>query len=170
MTYYASAEDFATLYPDESAGTFERYAFDAQRAIDDATMTIDGTKKLRVAFPTDEEDAETVRRCMCAVVFQLSKIDEARAAATAAGTYVATESGYHAGTIRSISAGGESITFGDDSGTESDIAAAAKSQSAAKQYIAGIIRGYFAGTRDGNGVNLLYGGFYPGRRQCLGEQ
>lgn len=165
MTYYASAEDFSELYPNASADAYQRFAWEAQRKLDNATLTVDGVKKLQVAFPESEDDAETVRRCMCAVINSLAQIDAAEAAANAASGYVETEGGYHSANVRSISAGGESITFGTDAAAEGEIARAAKSESAKKKYITGVIEEYFRGVTDANGVNLLYGGAYP-RRFC----
>lgn len=164
MEYYATQEEFASLYPNASENAYTRFAWDAQRMLDNATSTVDGVKKLKVAFPESEEDAETVVRCMCAVINALDEVDAAKAAANAAGTYVNTDNGYVTAGIRSISAGGESITYGVDSGAETDVLRAAKSGSALKQYVYGIIETYLRGAADANGVNLLYGGCYPVRR------
>ena len=133
MTYYASAEDFAGLYPNASADAYTRFAWEAQKRIDNATLTVDGVKKLQVAFPDNEDDAEAVRRCMCAVINALSQIDAAEAAANAASGYVATGDGFHSANVRSISAGGESITFGADTAAEGEVARAAKSEGAKKE-------------------------------------
>lgn len=163
IQYYASAEDFAELYPNASADAYERFAWDAQKAIDNATLTVDGVKKLRIAYPEREDDAEAVRRCMCALINTLSLIDAAEAAANAASGYVETSDGYHSANVRSISAGGESITFAADAAAESEVTRAAKSEGAKRKYITGVIERYLRGACDANGVNLLYGGAYPRR-------
>lgn len=160
MEMYATAEKFAQLYPSAPSGTYERFAWDAQKALDNITTTVDGVKKLRIAFPTDEDDAEAVQRAFCAVVDALRQIADAQAAATAASGYVQTEGGYVSGGIRSISAGGESITYGVDASAETDITRAAKSAAATKSYIRELIEGYLRGARDDNGINLLYSGAY----------
>lgn len=165
MEMYATAEKFAQLYPSAPNETYERYAWDAQKALDNATTTVDGVKKLRVAFPTDEDDAEAVQRAFCAVVNALREIDDAKTAATAASGYVQTEGGYVSGAIRSISAGGESISYGADASAETDITRAAKSTGATKNYLRELIEGYLRGAKDDNGINLLYGGSYQ-RRWC----
>lgn len=166
MEMYVTAERFAQLYPSAPSDAYTRFAWDAQRYIDNATMTVDGVKKLQYAFPTDEDDAEAVQRCMCAVINALAEVDAARTAVNAAGGYVETESGYRSANVKSISAGGESITYGSDSSSESDVAKAARSNGELKTYVLSIIENYLRGTRDDNGVNLLYGGRYPVGRWC----
>ena len=39
MIYYASAEDFAGLYPNASADAYTRFAWEAQKRIDNARTT-----------------------------------------------------------------------------------------------------------------------------------
>lgn len=162
MEYYATKAEFTSLYPNARSDAYDRFAWDAQRYIDNATTTLDGVKKLVVAFPTDEDDAETVKRCECALINALDEVDAIRQAATAASSYVSTGSGYVSQGIRSISAGGESITYGADAGAETDEVRAAKSASSLKQFAYSIIESYLRGVQDANGVNLLYGGCYPG--------
>lgn len=159
MDYYVTAEEFAELYPDEPAETYAHYAWQAQKSVDNATSGVDGVKKLQVAFPTDENDAEAVRRCFCAVIIALQEIDNARKAQASASGYVTTANGIQPASVRSLSAGGESITFGNDA--ESAVSKAARSNSATKSYISGVIESYLRGAYDDNGVNLLYGGRYP---------
>lgn len=159
MSYYATAEEFAALYPNESADTYDQFAWYAQKYIDNATSGVDGVKKLQVAFPTDENDAETVQRCFCAVIVALREIDDAKNAQANASGYIQTANGVQSASVRSLSAGGESITFGTD--TESAISKAARSNGETKAYVYGVIESYLRGTHDDNGVNLLYGGRYP---------
>lgn len=159
MNYYATAEEFAAYYPNEPAETYERFAWYAQKYIDNATSGVDGVKKLQIAFPTDEDDEEAVKRCFCAVVIALREIDDARTAQANASGYVQTTNGMQSASIRSLSAGGESITFGAD--VESAISKAARSNGETKSYIVGVIESYLRGTHDDNGVNLLFGGRYP---------
>lgn len=150
---YATENEFKALYPNDPNGTYDKYSFMAQKSVDNATSTIDGVKKLRVAFPSNEEDAETVKRCFCAVIhayYSLASIE-------AAG-YAETANGLQPRVIRSISAGGESVSYAT---TDSEIVAAASSNAGKRNYISGIIDGYLRGTTDDNGVNLLFGGVYP---------
>lgn len=166
MEMYVTAERFAELYPSAPSDAYTRFAWDAQRYIDNATMTVDGTKKLQYAFPTDEDDAEAVQRCMCAVINALSEVDAARTTVNAAGGYVQMDGGYRSANVKSISAGGESITYGSDASTESDVIRAARSNGELKAYVLSIIESYLRGVTDDNGVNLLYGGRYPVGRWC----
>lgn len=166
MTYYVSAEKFAELFPNAASDAYDRFVWDAQKYVDNATMTVDGTKKLQIAFPTDEDDAEAVQRCVSAVINALSEVDAARQAANAASGYVSTENGYRSANIRSVSAGGESITYAADDAIETDVAKAAKSNGELKAYVMTIVESYLRGVQDDNGVNLLFGGCYPVRRWC----
>lgn len=151
---YATESEFTTWYPNADQGTYDKYSFMAQKTIDNATSGIDGVKKLRVAFPTDEEDAETVKRCFCAIIMALDSIDKA----SAANGYVVTANGLQPRLIKSLSAGGESVTYADD---VSDLAKAAATKAGKQSYIRGIIEEYLRATTDANGVNLLFGGSYP---------
>lgn len=156
---YATLEQFLQYEPDMTAADYEKYSWDATKWVDNATSGIDGVKKLRVAFPSDEEGAEAVARGFCAVIRALKEIDDARAAQASASGYVSTADGIKPAAIRSISAGGESITF--ENGALSALSKAASSQSETKRYVNGVIDGYLRGVRDDNGVNLLYCGRYP---------
>lgn len=151
---YATEEQFATWYPNAPEGTFEKHSWQAQKYIDNATATVDGVKKLQVAFPTDENDAETVARCFCAVVNALEEVEQAKAAAG----YTETENGIRPNAIRSLSAGSESISY---EAPATDLTKAAGSNGALKAYIGSIIEEYLRATTDDNGINLLYGGRYP---------
>ena len=161
MEMYLSAEEFAVLYPNAEAGTYSAYSWDAQKYLDNATSGVDGVKKLQYAFPTDEDDAEAVKRCEGAIIMALDEVAKARAALAQAGGYTSTSAGLISNSVRSVSAGGESITYGADASAETEIRAAAKSNSELKSYVYGIVRHYLEGVADDNGVNLLYGGRYP---------
>ena len=59
---------YKTLYPDgpdESA--FDRLRWEARRIMDRATTGLDGVRKLAVAPPVREDDAEAVERCEAAL-------------------------------------------------------------------------------------------------------
>lgn len=156
---YATLEQFLQYEPDMTADDYNKYSWSATKWVDNVTTGIDGVKKLRVAFPSDEASAETVSRCFCAVIRALKEVDDARAAQASASGYISTENGFQPAAVKSISAGGESITFGTDA--TSDLAKAASSMSGMKSYINGIVDNYLRGVQDDNGVNLLFGGFYP---------
>ena len=156
-----TAAEFAEMYPSADAGTYDKFAWDAQRYLDNATMCVDGTRKLRYAFPTDEDDAETVKRCMGAMIMALDEVDKARSAMAQAGGYSTTSAGVISNSVRSVSAGGESITYGADANAKTEAQVAAQSNGALKTYLYGIVRDYLSGICDDNGINLLYGGRYP---------
>lgn len=151
---YATEGQFAEWYPNAPTDAYSRYGWSAQKYMDDATNTVDGVKKLQVAFPTDEGDAETVARCFCAIVNALAEVEQAKAAVG----FVTTENGIRPNAIRSISAGSESVSY--DAG-ESEVMKAAGSPYALKAYVNEIMEEYLRGTADDNGVNLLFGGRYP---------
>lgn len=161
MEMYVTAEEFAEMYPSADAGTYDKYAWDAQRYLDSATMCVDGTKKLKYAFPEDEDDAEAVKRCMGAMIMALDEVGKAHDAMAQAGGYKTTTAGVISNSVRSVSAGGESITYGVDANAKTEAQAAAQSNSALKAYMFGIVRHYLSGVSDDNGVRLLYGGRYP---------
>ena len=66
---YVDYEYYKTLYGEKAIQEtdFKRLLWDAEREIDKTTSGVDGVRKLQVAFPTNEEDAETVKRCVCAL-------------------------------------------------------------------------------------------------------
>ena len=78
-----------------------------------------------------------------------------------ASGYTQTAAGVISNSVRSVSAGGESITYGADSNADSELTKAAKSNGELKAYMFGIARHYLSGVSDDNGVNLLFGGCYP---------
>ena len=75
-----------------------------------------------------------------------------------AAGYAETANGIQPRVIKSISAGGESVTYETQ---DNEIVAAASSNAGRKRYITGLIDTYLRGTTDDNGVNLLFGGVYP---------
>ena len=44
---------------------FNRLGWDSCKKIDNATTGVDNVKELKIAFPTDEDDAEAVISCVC---------------------------------------------------------------------------------------------------------
>ena len=68
--------------------------------------------QLKEAFPTDEYDAETVRRCFCKLVNVLYQIETAEANTVKAHGYVQREDGSMIGAVvTSVSSGSESISY-----------------------------------------------------------
>ena len=156
---YATEQDYIALFGDTVTG-FARYAFDAERIMDDMTTGVDNVRKLRAAFPTDAYSVNCVMRCACELVNTLAQIAEAEALAG----YTKNETGAVVNkAIASVSSGTESISYAS-TGPQSAITAAAADAAKKDALLRGIVRRYLSGVVDANGVNLLYMGPYP----CLG--
>lgn len=126
--------------------TFNRLLWNAEKLVRDATTGVDGRCKLDFAFPNKETDAETVKRCVCDVVDLMARVDKAETEAD--GNKV----------VKSVSAGNESITYDVKGGI---IGAVLADKTAQTKLYADTVREYLRGTKDKNGVNLLFGGIYP---------
>ena len=150
---YIDYEYFKSLYGADSISMadFNRLSWDAEREIDKATSGVDGIKKLRVAFPTNDYDAENVKRCVAELVNFLYKLDVAN--------YSVRESSgaIHGSVVKSVSAGNESITYE----TPGVLGTAMSSFRSKDLTIMEFISSKLGGVSDANGVNLLYGGTYP---------
>ena len=147
----ASYDEFLSVYGPNvmSLTEFNRFEYEAEVTINDRTTGIDGVVKLRAAFPTDPDDTRAVKRCVLALTLahsQLSGLEKASAS---------TEGGI----AKSRSSGSESITYQDGA---TALQLAARSPEGRSSYLDDIVRRYLGGRTDANGVNLLYGGPYPG--------
>ena len=78
---------YKTLYGEKAVteADFNRLSWDAEMEIDKATSGVDSVRKLKVAFPTNEEDAEAVKRCVCALVDFLNQMETAERNANSVG-------------------------------------------------------------------------------------
>lgn len=144
---YVDYEFYKTLYGttvDETV--FNRLIWNAEKLVKDAVTGVDGRCKLDFAFPDKETDAEMVKRCVCAVVDLMARVDKAETEAD--GNKV----------VKSVSAGNESITYDVKSGI---IGAVLADKTAQTKLYTDTVREYLRGTKDKNGVNLLFGGIYP---------
>lgn len=160
---YVDYEYYISLYsnPEISENDFKRYVFDACKKIDNATSGADGAKKLRIAYPTNEEDAESVKRCVIAVINAMHKIEEAEKNAKNSRGYIERQDGTVQGkVVTSITSGNESISF-SASGNASLIDKALADPTLQRKMYNDIITEYLSGVEDANGVNLLYMGCYP---------
>lgn len=145
---YVTWAEFATMYADAMTQTeFDRIEYDAETIVDNWVLTVDGVNKLRVAFPTKAEDVEAVKRCVMAVTFALKEMEDYE-----------KKSISETGIVASVSSGTESMSF--QRGGSMLAKATADGESRDKYFLA-IGRRYLAGHADKNGVNLLFGGFYP---------
>ena len=144
---YVDYEFYKTLYGttvDEKV--FNRLIWNAEKLVKNAVTGVDGRCKLDFAFPDVAYDAEAVKRCECALVDIMAKIEKAETEAEGNKT------------VKSVSAGNESISYDTGSGL---IGKVLSNKSAQARLYADTINEYLRGTKDKNGVNLLFGGAYP---------
>lgn len=163
---YVDYEYYKTIYGDKalSETDFKRLSWDAEREMDKATSGVDSVKKLKVAFPTDEEYAETVKRCICALVEFLNQIETAERNTGSLSQYTETEDGSLKGkVISSHTAGNETITYAVGKSSDTAISTAIKSVEDKEKVIYSFIVSRLTGIPDANGVNLLFNGMYPYR-------
>lgn len=165
---YIDYEYYKALYGDNAIPEmdFNRLSWDACKKLDNTTTGVDNVKKLKVAFPREEDDAITVKRCACELVSILYKLEQAEKTMQSAKGYVQREDGSLQGkVVSSVSAGNESISYsangGSNTATLFDKALADKAVQ--EQLFRDTITGYLSGVADANGVNLLYMGRYPYR-------
>lgn len=162
---YIRRDYYEGLYGEIPEEDFDRLSWDACRMLDLYTTGVDGVKKLKSYFPTDEDDATAVKRCACLLVNILSEIESAEAAANSAQGYELTDQGMRGKVITAVSAGNESITY-STKGAETAIQKAVGDEYYKKALLRDKIREHLSGVTDSNGVNLLYMGRYPGRYLC----
>ena len=144
---YVDYEFYKNLYGttvDEKV--FNRIIWNAEKLVKNAVTGVDGRCKLDFAFPDVAYDAEAVKRCECALVDIMAKIEKAETEAEGNKT------------VKSVSAGNESISYDTGSGL---IGKVLSNKSAQSRLYADTINEYLRGTKDKNGVNLLFGGAYP---------
>lgn len=160
MSYIALSE-YNELYDPIDERLFNRFSVEASRIMDIHTTGIDNVKKLKIYFPTDEDDAEAVKHCAAKLIYTLNQINQAEVTALESRGYEATEQGMRGKVISSISAGNESISYatnGNSTATAYD--AAAKDRTVRDKLLAEIVWAYLRGVSDANGVGLLYMGVY----------
>ena len=163
---YIDYEYYKSLYGQNALTEpdFNRLSWDAEREIDKATSGVDGVKKLKIAFPIDEEDAEAVKRCICSLVEFLKQIETAERNASSLAQYTEREDGSLQGkVVSSVSAGNESISYAVGKSSETAISTAVKSAKDKEKVIYQFITSKLSGVSDANGVNLLFAGRYPYR-------
>ena len=156
---YVEYEFYTSLYGADAIKEteFNRLSWEACKKVDYHTTGVDGLKKLKHFFPSDEEDAEAVKRCVCKLIDTMQKVNLAEDASG----YVAREDGTLQGKlVASVSAGNESISY---SAGKNAINTAANDSATREKLYMDIITEYLSGVTDANGVNLLYMGVYPRR-------
>ena len=165
---YVDYEYYKSLYGEKALAEadFTRLLWDAEREIDKATSGVGGVRKLRVAFPTSDYDAEAVKRCVCALVEFLNQIETAERNANSIGQYTERADGSLQGkVVSSVSAGNESISYAVGKSSDTAISNAIKDLHSKEVAIHQLIASRLSGVSDANGVNLLFGGRYPYRME-----
>lgn len=153
---YITFEEFSEVYPGAvTESDFANLEWEARRIVDGHTTGVDNVRKLRVAFPTDEDDAEAVKRCMCKLIKLMHDIE---AAEKIRGLVQRGDGMAIGGVISSVSSGSESISYSTN-GTAVDMAAG--DITARNKLLSQTVRQALSGVRDANGVSLLYMGRYP---------
>ena len=163
---YVDYEYYKSLHGEKAIPEtdFNRLLWDAEREIDKATSGVDGVKKLRVAFPTSDYDAEVVKRCVVELVNFLYKLEEAENNANSVGQYTERADGSLQGkVVSSVSAGNESISYAVGKSADTAISNAIKDLHSKDVAVYQFITSRLSGVSDANGVNLLFGGRYPYR-------
>ena len=160
---YITFEDYTKSYDPIDERLFNRLAFDACRYVDIHTTGIDNVKKLKLYFPTDEDNAQAVTNCVAKVVNLLAQIQEAEKAVAMGRGYTETANGLQRKIISRVEAGNEAISYMESNAGTSVIDKAVSDLSVRNKLVADIIREGLSGITDANGVNLLYMGPYPRR-------
>ena len=157
---YATFDYCEELYPDLTEKEYNLYSWETKHEIDKHTSGVDGVKKLKIAFPTDEDNAEAVKRCFAHLLYSLAQIGRERTNLAKASEPIEINGQIAMGPVSSVSSGSESISFA--SGTQkSSYYMAATDPKEKSKLIVSIIREYLSEVKDDNGINLLYGGVYP---------
>ena len=154
---------YTSLYGDGiEEQQFNRLVWSACRMVDVLTTGVDSVRKLKIAFPTDAEDIETVKRCVAEVVNIAKKIEDANTQIDKANSYIEQSDGTLKGkVISSVSSGSESISYSNKSLPKTLIENVLSDKKAQEELYRKTIVEYLSGVQDCNGVKLLYMGKYP---------
>ena len=161
---YVDYDFYKKLYGSDamSESEFNRFSWDASKKIEHYTTGADGVKKLQVAFPTDDNGVESVKRCVCALIDLMSNIKQAEQNLRSATGFIQKEDGTVQGkVVSSVSAGNESISYSAKTSNTTLVEQAVSDRKARDQLFTDTIRDYLSDVTDSNGVNLLYMGIYP---------
>jgi len=156
MAAYVDYEYCKSIYGDTAIpeADFNRLEWEARRKIDSITGN-----KLKFAFPTDEDDAETVRRCVCKFIEIAADIEAATKRVSEGQGYVTDEVGTHGKMISSVTSGSESVSYTAKSETGSTVIDAVLSDKGMQDKLYyDTAKDYLYGINDANGMRLLYAG------------
>lgn len=158
---YVTYDYYKSIYGEDSMPEtdFNRLSWEACRRVDTLTLN-----KLKFAFPTNEDDIEAVRRCVCKLIEIAGQIEAANKRVSEWQGYITDESGALRGkVVSSVSSGSESISYTAKAESGSTLIDAVLSDKAAQERLyRDTVREYLSLVPDSNGVNLLYAGIpYP---------
>ena len=136
---YIDLEYYQELYGEVDEFLFERFCYEAQTKLDNATTSFWGVKRLKEFFPTNEDDAERVKRCLAKITNILISANEQKEELTKGGL------------VSSVSSGSESISYNNKELLE-------VTNEQLSRDVRNTINEYLSGVTDVNGINLLYGG------------
>lgn len=159
---YVDYEYYKNIYGNSMSETdFNRLSWEACRKIDTFTLN-----KLKFAFPTNGDDAETVKRCVCKLIEIAGQIEVANKRVAEGQGYITDENGTHGKIVSSVSSGSESISYTTKAESGSTLIDAVLSDKEAQDRLyRDTVWEYLSFVSDANGVNLLYAGPYPGKRE-----
>lgn len=161
---YVTYDYYKSIYGEESMPEtdFNRLSWEACRKVDTLTLN-----KLKFAFPTNEDDIEAVRRCVCKLIEIAGQIEAANKRVSEGQGYVLDEAtgAMRGKAITSKTSGSESLSFSAKAEGGSTLIDAVLSDKAAQERLyRDTVREYLSLVPDSNGVNLLYAGVpYPRR-------
>ena len=161
---YATYDYYKSIYGEDSMpeADFTRLSWEACRRMDKLTLN-----KLKFAFPTNEYDAEAVKRCVCKLIEIAGQIEAENKRVSEGQGYVLDEAtgAMRGKTITSKTSGSESLSFSAKAEGGSTLIDAVLSDKAAQERLyRDTAREYLSLVPDSNGVNLLYAGIpYPRR-------
>ncbi len=158
FTYYTTEYGGKVL---KSEDNFTHFARKAERRLD----TITGNK-LQFAFPVKEKDVQAVKDCLCELTEFLYQVDAYQTAAMdSVGVVVQADGIVKGKVVSSITSGSESVSYSTGGSASTSIMEAAKDKKVMDTLIYSMVQNGLSGVPDANGVNLLFAGPYPGKRE-----
>ena len=150
---YATYQDYTAIYHGDvlTEDNADKWLDRASDFVDKITF-----RRLRTAYPEDQQSDIYVKKSVCAVAEALYLIDVQKKA----GAAKVEADGSFKNPVASVSSGRESVSYALNGGS-TVYAAAASSKAAADSYTMSIAVDYLANVTDANGTNLLYAGVDP---------
>ena len=150
---YVTYDYYKSIYGEDSMPEtdFNRLSWEACRRMDTLTLN-----KLKFAFPTNEDDAEAVKRCVCKLIEIAGQIEAANKRVSEGQGYITDESGALRGkVVSSVSSGSESISYTAKAESGSTLIDAVLSDKTAQEKLyAETVRDFLFLVPDSNGISL----------------